>query len=90
MLVISAEIWPGGDESRAYVVGEIFAANESNLAPISSYSVTVRQEESAALGIAGFENRFMLHDHDRRSSVWALVAAALQQAFIQEQNDQSG
>ncbi len=43
MLVVSAEIWPGGDESRAYLVGEIIAANESCLSPVSSYSVSISQ-----------------------------------------------
>lgn len=35
MLVVTAEIWPDGDKDRAVVIGEIMAANISDLADIS-------------------------------------------------------
>ena len=81
MLVVSAEIWPGGDESRAWLVGEIIAANESALSPVSSYSVAISQAPAPAIGIAGWERELTLHGHHRRDGVWALVAAILEQAL---------
>ena len=87
MLVVSAEIWPGGDESRAWMVGEIIAANESALSPISSYSVSISQGPAPAIGIEGWERELTLHDHHRREGVWALVAAILEQALPPQGSD---
>jgi len=87
MLVVSAEIWPGGDESRAWLVGEIIAANESALSPVSSYSVSISQGPAPAIGIEGWERELTLHDHHRREGVWALVAAILEQALRAERRD---
>ena len=81
MLVVSAEIWPGGDESRAWLVGEITAANESALSPVSSYSVSISQGPAPSIGIEGWERELTLHDHHRREGVWSLVAAILEQAL---------
>jgi len=87
MLVVSAEIGPGGDESRAWLVGEIIAANESALSPVSSYSVSISQGPAPAIGIEGWERELTLHDHRRRDGVWALVAAILEQALPAEGRD---
>ena len=57
MLVVSAQIWPGGDEGQAYLVGEIIAANESGLSRVSSYSVSISQGPAPKIGIgAGSAN----------------------------------
>ena len=77
MLVVSAEIWPGGDESRAYLVGEIIAANESGLSPISSYAVSISQGPARHIGIEGWEREFTLENHSRAEGVWRLVWAIL-------------
>ena len=87
MLVVSAEIWPGGDESRAWLVGEIIAANETALSPISSYSVSISQSPAPAIGIEAWERELTLHDHRRSEGVWALVAAILAQALPAEVRD---
>ena len=87
MLVVSAEIWPGGDESRDWLVGEILAANESALSPVSSYSVSISQGPAPAIGIEGWERELTLHDHHRRGGVWSLVAAILEQALCAEGRD---
>ena len=77
MLVVSAQIWPGGDESRAYLVGEIIAANESGLSSVSSYSVSISQGPAPDIGIDGWEREFTLENHNRAEGVWTLVAAIL-------------
>lgn len=69
MLVVRAEIWPGGDESYAYSVGEIIAANESSRSPVSSYSVSIRQEPAHHIGIEGWERELSLANHTRRKGV---------------------
>ena len=87
MLVVSAEIWPGGDESRAWLVGEIIAANESALSSVSSYSVSISQAPAPSIGIEGWERELALHDHRRSEGVWALVAAILAQALHSQGSD---
>lgn len=87
MLVISAEIWPGGDGSRAWLVGEIVASNESALSPVSSYSVSISQGPAPHIGIEGWERELTLHDHHRREGVWSLVAAILGQALRSQGSD---
>ena len=77
MLVVSAQIWPGGDESRAYLIGEIIAANESYLSPVSSYSVSISQGPAPEIGIEGWERDLTLENHHRAEGVWTLVAAIL-------------
>ncbi|MCW2370066.1 hypothetical protein M2334_002265 [Sphingobium sp. B11D3D] len=77
MLVVSAEIWPGGDQSRAYLVGEITAANKSDLSPVSSYSVSISQGPAPVIGIEGWERELTLENHHRAEGVWTLVAAIL-------------
>lgn len=81
MLVVSAGIWPGGDESRAWLVGEIIVANETALSPVSSYSVSISQGPTPAIGIKSWERELTIHDHHRREGVWALVGAILEQAL---------
>jgi hypothetical protein len=39
MIVVKIELWPGGDSSRAIDLGKAHIANESDLAPSSTYSV---------------------------------------------------
>ena len=77
MLVVSAQIWPGGDENRAYLIGEIIAANESYLSPVSSYSVSISQGPAPEIGIEGWERDLTLENHHRAEGVWTLVAAIL-------------
>lgn len=77
MLVVSAEIWPGGDQGRAYLVGEIIAANESGLSPVSSYAVSISQGPAPEIGIEGWERDLTLEDHRRADGVWTLVGAIL-------------
>ncbi|MCW2365837.1 hypothetical protein M2341_001284 [Sphingobium sp. B7D2B] len=87
MLVVSAEIWPGGDESRAWLVGEIIASNESALSPVSSYAVSISQALAPAIGIEGWERELTVQDHHRRDGVWALVAAIVEQALNPRSSD---
>jgi hypothetical protein len=79
--MITAEIWPGGDKSRKHVIGEIRIANESDLADVSSYSVTAFQTADPDSGAAGWQSEFCIQGHRRTDGAWALVRTILDQAL---------
>lgn len=81
MLVITAEIWPGGDETRKQLAGEMRIANESDLADVSSYSVTTFQVADPDGGAAGWKSNVVVHGHRRVDGAWALVRAILDRAL---------
>jgi hypothetical protein len=72
MLVVTAQIWPGGDQDRAFVIGEIQAANISGLAPVSDYAVEISQLDYKAAGVEASDERFEFL-HERRRGAWELV-----------------
>lgn len=90
MLVVRAEIWPGGDETRALVIGEITAANISNLAEVSSYSVKIDQTGHTSTGVEQWDRTFVLSGHARRRGVWELVrritSQCLGERFVEDQH----
>ncbi len=73
MLVVRAEIWPSGDESRAVVIGTITAANVSELAATSTYEVCMDQMADRASGAKGINAALTVAGHRRSDGVWALV-----------------
>jgi hypothetical protein len=85
--MITAEIWPGGDETRKHVIGEMRIANVSDLADISSYSVTTFQAADPSSGAASWQSSFVTHGHRRSDGVWALVRAILEDAFPNADHD---
>lgn len=72
MLVATAEIWPGGDQDRAFVIGEVRAANNGDVGPYSDYAVTISQLAYEAAGVEVSDDKFELL-HERRRGGWELV-----------------
>lgn len=87
MLIVRAEIWPGGDGRCRYPVGEIVAANESELAAVSAYCGAISQEPAPHIVIEGWRREFTLSCHRRNSGVWPLVAAILSTVLVEERGD---
>jgi hypothetical protein len=81
MLVITAEVWPAGDEERKFAIGEMLIANESNLAPVSSYSVAISQAADPNSGTAAWQSGLIIDGHRRSDGAWALVRAILDKAL---------
>ncbi|WP_150125399.1 hypothetical protein [Sphingomonas sp. LM7] len=86
--MITAEIWPGGDKSRKHVIGEMRIANESDLANVSSYSVTTSQAADPGSGAGGWQSSLVIHGHRRSDGVWALVRAILDGALPNAARDE--
>jgi len=81
MLVITAEIWPGGERARKRLIGEMRIANESDLADVSSYSVTTFQIADPGSGAAAWQSSIVIHGHRRGDGAWALVRSILDKAL---------
>jgi len=50
--------------------------NQSNLADVSDYSLVWDEQREDNLRITGDQGRTMIERHNRRQTVWALVARA--------------
>lgn len=81
MIVVFAEIWPGGDESQARPLGSIGIANESDLNLLSDYSFTLDEAGNANLNIPETQVRGLVQGHNRNQSVWKLVRKVIDAAF---------
>lgn len=77
MLVIKVELWPGGDMSKARDIAQMTISNTSNLAERSNYHVVATELPSDTTGLVdGLNENFVVQNHLRRSSVWALIGRA--------------
>ena len=74
MLRITVEIWPGGDKTRARAVAIANVANLSDLADVSDYAVSVSEGHNPVTNIPPWSQRGHVFQHDRKTSVWALIA----------------
>jgi hypothetical protein len=74
MLRVTVEILPGGDETRARVLATAEIGNISNLADTSDYQVIVIEGHNPLAETAPWTRRGHVFRHDRKTSVWALVA----------------
>jgi hypothetical protein len=74
MLRVTVEIWPGGDQTRARVLATADVGNLSNLADTSDYHVSVTEGHNPLTNTQPSSRRGYIFQHNRKSSVWALVA----------------
>ena len=74
MLCVTVEIWPGGDKTRARAVAIANVANLSDLADVSDYAVSVSEGYNPVTNTPPWSQGGSVFQHDRRTSVWALVA----------------
>lgn len=58
------------------LIGFAKLVNQSHLADVSDYSLIWTETGDAGLGIATEEGRLRIEKHNRRQTVWALVAKA--------------
>ena len=76
MLRIIVQLVPGGAEQRAHEVARAELGNLSELAPTSDYSISACEGANPLRASAAWDRRGLIVSHDRRQSVWALVAKA--------------
>jgi hypothetical protein len=76
MLVIRVEIWPAGDERFKTVLARAGIGNLSSVGDVCDYEVVANEAENSLVGTPAWKSRGLLPQHDRRQSVWAIVAKA--------------
>jgi hypothetical protein len=74
MLRVTVEIWPGGDKTRARAIAIANVANVSDLADVSDYSVSITEGHNPITNTPPWSQHGYVFQHDRRTSVWSLVA----------------
>jgi len=74
MLRVTVELWPGGVKALARTLAVADIANVSELADLSDYQVLAAEGPNPLAGTAAWEAETQVRAHDRRSSVWSLVA----------------
>jgi hypothetical protein len=74
MLRVTVEIWPGGDQTRARAIAIANVANLSDLADVSDYAMSVTESHNPVTNTPPWLQRGTVFAHDRRTSVWALIA----------------
>lgn len=76
MLVVTVDIIPGGYELHRRTIGSMRIANASNLADVSDYAVEVIESANPLTGAKRRTTSCTVRTHDRRQSIWALLAKA--------------
>lgn len=77
MMVVTIEIWPGGDECYSFEIGRMEVSNISNLAEVSDYHAHIVQRGTPSLNVNAMEKTVLVQGHRRRSGAWALVRRVL-------------
>ena len=80
MLRIKVELVPGGDERRACEIARMTIANISRLADISDYRFDAFEHANPIARTPERATSGTVRSHDRRRSVWSIVARAAQAA----------
>ncbi len=76
MLRITIELVPGGREHAKKTIATAEISNVSYLADVSDYVIEVDTKTCPNPRLPAWQSRGMIAGHDRRATVWALVAKA--------------
>lgn len=74
MLRVTVELIPGGWEAAKRVLARAEIGNISSLADTSDYAVRVAEGRNPLTGTEPWQREGKIFAHDRRASVWSLVA----------------
>ncbi len=86
MLRILVELVPGGNEARKREIARATLANISALDDVSDYRIDAWEHANPIAGTDAWDADGVIYGHDRRQSVWRLVArAAVWAAWRQRQ-----
>lgn len=80
MLVVTIDLLPGGNPVRRRTIGSMRIANLSDLADVSDYSVEVMEAANPLTGTPARDGDCRIERHDRRQSIWKLLARAATEA----------
>lgn len=87
MIIITVDLVPGGFQPMRRCIGSMRIANVSDLANISSYAVDVLEAANKLAGTNPRNASCRVEGHDRRQSIWALIARAAEAATKAEYDE---
>jgi hypothetical protein len=76
MLIVTVDLVPGGYESHRRSIGSMRISNLSELADRLDYRIEAMESANPLTGTEPRKAECMVLAHDRRQSVWALLARA--------------
>jgi hypothetical protein len=76
MLKVIIEIMPGGHRELRRTIASMSIGNLSNLADVSDYGIDAVEAANPLTGTPSRSTSCKVLSHDRRQSVWTLVAKA--------------
>lgn len=76
MLVVTVDLVPGGYEPHRRTIGSMRIANVSNLSDVSDYDVEGMDGANSLTGKPPRNATCKVLAHDRRQSIWVLLAKA--------------
>jgi hypothetical protein len=76
MLRVIVELVPGGHRELRRTIASMNIGNESNLADISDYKIDAMEAANQLTGTPARSATCTITGHDRRQSVWVLIAKA--------------
>jgi hypothetical protein len=71
---IRIDIWPGGDQRRAYTQAAAVICCARGQGRVCDYNVHAGESQNEAAQKQDWSSRGHILKHDRRASIWALVA----------------
>jgi hypothetical protein len=87
MIHVTVDLVPGGFQPARRTVATLRIANISELADISDYSVDFLQAANPLAGTNPCNGSCYVRSHDRRQSIWALIAKAASAAMEAEYDE---
>jgi hypothetical protein len=76
MLRVIVELVPGGHRELRRTIASMNIGNQSNLADISDYKIGAMESANQLTGTPSRSATCTVVGHDRRQSVWSLIAKA--------------
>jgi hypothetical protein len=76
MLRVIVEILPGGHRELRRTIASMAIGNTSELADVSNYTIDVMESANHLTSTPSRSATVTVTGHDRRQSVWALIAKA--------------
>jgi hypothetical protein len=80
MLLVSIELVPGGNPLRRRAIGSLRIANATGLSDVSDYQIEAMQAATPLTGAAAGIGSCEVIGHDRRQSIWCLLAKVAEAA----------
>jgi hypothetical protein len=87
MIHVTIELIPGGFSPARRTIGTMRIANITDLADVSDYAVEFLQAANPLAGTKPCNGSCRVNGHDRRQSIWSLIAKSAEAAMHAEYDE---